>query len=306
MGDDVATQPRFSSLAAMVLATSGVAIGLGNVWRFPYMMAENGGSAFLLVYLVIVFALGIPALMAEWALGRHTRSGPADAFKAVGMPLAPLWSALLLLTIVMACSYYGVILAQVLASAAASGAALFVSDTAKSDDLLLNHTGSTMAFVVITAGVCCGCLHLGVTGGIERLSKIILPLCLALIVVLIVRALTLHGAGAGLRQYLEPKPEHLTAGTCLAALGQAFFSIGLGGTFMVVYGSYMRREDSIPAAAIGTALSDMFAALLAGLVVIPAAIALNVKLQSGPPLLFIDVREAGDVTFCRVDAGRRR
>ena len=125
----------------MVLATSGVAIGLGNVWRFPYMMAENGGAAFLVVYAIIVFTLGIPILMAEWALGRYARCGPAEAFRVVRMPGAPLWSVLLLITITMAASYYGVILAQVLAWAVASAVALVNPAADSTTSVLTNHLG---------------------------------------------------------------------------------------------------------------------------------------------------------------------
>jgi len=295
--DDVT--PRFSSLAAMVLATSGVAIGLGNVWRFPYMMAEHGGIVFLLVYLVIVFALGIPALMAEWALGRHAGGGPAQAFKTVGMPLAPLWSGLLLLTITMAASYYGVILGQVLAWATASATAA-ASDGADPTAMpLTTNPWCTLVFVILTAALGCGALGLGVTNGIERLSKVILPLCLMLVAVLIIRSLTLEGALDGLRQFLAPRPEKFTPQTVLAALGQAFFSIGLGGTLMVVYGSYMRRRDSIPVAAVGTALADLIAAVLAGMAVIPAVIALGVPMDAGPRLLFVVMPEV----FARMPLG---
>lgn len=270
----------------MIIATAGVAIGLGNIWRFPYMMAEYGGAVFLLVYLFIVVAMGIPALMVELALGRHTRSGPAGAFTRVNMPFGRFFSGMLLLTVLMGASYYGVVLAWVLAMATTHAGAIVTSASPQSFDVLTTQPGQQMLYIFITVLLSCTALFLGVRNGIERLSKIILPLCFVLFVSLICRSLSLEGAMAGLKQYLVPKPEAFKSTTALAALGQAFFSLGLGGTFMVMYGSYMNSRDAIPKAAIGTALADVTAALMAGLIIIPAVLALGIKLEAGPALMF--------------------
>ena len=273
----------------MIIATAGVAIGLGNIWRFPYMMMDYGGAAFLLVYLVIVFLIGIPALMAEWALGRHTRHGPMGAFAAVRMPGSSLISGVLLVTIFMACSYYGVILAQVLASAFEYSRHLVIARDAPVFDASKIGFWHTISFVAITAFLCCGALMFGVKRGIERLSMIALPVFFLMFVILIIRVLTLPGAMAALTDYLKPNMKAFQPTTFLAALGQAFFSMGLGGTLMVTYGSYMRREDAIPKAAVVTAMTDMLAAIMAGMIVIPAALALKVNLGGGGPNLFFVV-----------------
>lgn len=284
----------------MVLATAGVAIGLGNIWRFPYMMKEYGGAAFLLVYLVIVFAIGIPALMAEWALGRHTRCGPHGAFTAVKMPGGRLVAGVLILTIMMTASYYGVVLAWVLSFALNHAVATVSSTPPMSIVTLTSSFGLQMNYVVITVFLACGVLMFGVRSGIERMSKIVMPLFVILFLVLIVRSLTLPGAMDGLKTYLVPSTDAFKPSTFLAAMGQVAFSIGLGGTIMVMYGSYMRREDAIPKAAVGTALADVGAALLAGMIIIPAALALQVELNERPDLLLFDVMPQ---VFTRMPAG---
>jgi NSS family neurotransmitter:Na+ symporter len=281
-------QPRitFSSSLGTVLATAGVAIGLGNIWRFPYMMGEYGGSAFLLIYVAIIVAFGIPVLMAEWALGRHTRQGPIGAFQAAGVPGGRWVAAVLIFALFMAASYYGVVLAWVLGeSRVFVGAALGADDPTG----LRAVGGGVLAqyvYIFLTMGLACAVILLGVRGGIERASKLLMPLFFVLFVVLIVRTLTLDGAGAALASFLTVRFADLRPDTPLAALGQAFFSIGLGGTFMVAYGSYLRDEQAIPGAAIGTVLADLSAALMAGLIIVPAVIVLGHEMSGGPRLLF--------------------
>jgi NSS family neurotransmitter:Na+ symporter len=145
---------------------------------------------------------------------------------------------------------------------------------------------TNVAYLVVTVAMTCGVIALGVRRGIERLSVVALPVFFLLLVVLIARVLTLDGALAGLRVYLLPELENFTPQAGLAALGQAFFSLGLGGTMMITYGSYLRRESSIPATAIGTAAADVGAALLAGLIIVPAVIAFGLDLAGGPALMF--------------------
>ena len=276
----------FSSTWGTVLATAGVAIGLGNIWRFPYMMGKYGGVVFLLVYLAIVVAFGLPALMIEWSLGRHTRRGTWGAFERTGMPGGRFCSYLLLLTVTMAASYYGVVLAWVLYFGVAFAAAPMTSRIPPDFGALGGSVWTQALCVIATVGLGCAVLFFGVKRGIERISKLALPLFFVLFAVLIVRALTLDGAMAGLREFLKPQWGNFTGQTALAALGQAFFSLALGGTFMVVYGSYMRNKEDIPRSAVWTATADVTAALMAGLIVVPAALALGLPLDSGVPLMF--------------------
>ena len=279
-------QSTFTSAAGTVLATAGVAIGLGNIWRFPYMMGKYGGAVFLLVYLVIIVAFGIPALMAEWSLGRHTRRGTWAAFHRAGLPGAKWWSRLLLITVTMAASYYGVVLAYVLNLASASVAAGWRANPADPLPALSSEMSVRSIYVLITVLLSAAALGMGVKRGIERVSKVALPIFFAIFMILIVRVLTLEGAMDGLTRFLVPKWSDFTPATPLAAMGQAFFSLGLGGTFMVVYGSYMRSKENIPRTAMLTAGADVTAALMAGLIVMPAAFVFGIEPGSGPTLMF--------------------
>gem|GEM_PF-674919 len=286
---DPPTQPEqrdlFSGAWAAAIATAGVAIGLGNVWRFPYMMGQEGGGAFLALYLVLVAVLGVPALMAEWALGRATRRGPWGAYKQAGLPFATGFSLLILLTITMAASYYGVIVAKVLQDAVVYTARA-VTRTSDMGALATGADWLAPIFTVVTIALACGVDAMGMRKGVERLSKIALLLAAALLIALVVRAVTLPGAWAGVRILFVPRFEDITATTALKATGQVFFSLALGGMFMVAYGARMRDDTPIPRTAVATALADVVAALLAALIVIPAAVATGVAIDSGPALLF--------------------
>ena len=288
---DQDTRETFTSTWGTILATAGVAIGLGNIWRFPYMMGIFGGATFLIIYLFIVLAFGIPSLMAEWAVGRHTRRGPLGAFERAGMPGGRWWGYLLLLTVTMAVPYYSVVIGWVLYYAFLFLTSQPPTEPQAAFDSLVGRLGPQFICVVITLAASCLSLYFGVKNGIERVSKLVLPLFFLLFVVLMVRSLTLEGAMEGVRYYLLPRLDQFTSRTVLAAMGQAFFSLGLGGTFMVIYGSYMRREEQIPRTAVFTVLADVSAALLAGFIVVPAVFAFDIDMASGPSLLFVVMPE---------------
>lgn len=275
---------RFSSGWGSAMALIGVSVGLANVWRFPYMAGQYGGGAFVLLYLVMVVLLGAPALIAEWSLGRMTRGGPGTAFRAIGMPGGKFLGGLLFLTVFMAGSYYTVVVAQVLYYALPGGPIAdpeaFYADTFQG--ITLRNLGFT-ALVFIGMGVVAA---LGVRRGIERISRIAMPLAAGALVLVVLRSVTLPGAAEGLRYFLWPDFDRVTAATFLAALGQAFFSLSLGGTFFLAYGSYLPSRVSLRRLAGSTVAGDTGAALLGGLAVLPAAFALGVAPSSGPPLLF--------------------
>ena len=296
---DRTTNSIFSSGWGTVLAMVGVAIGLGNIWRFPYMMGRYGGSAFLVIYLVIVLAFGIPALMSEWSLGRRTRRGPWGAFGAAGLPAGRLWSSVILVTVVMAASYYAVVIGWVLQEAMAFMHAAVSARSAVSFSELTVGIPRQLLATGVTVLLGCTIIAFGVRGGIERASRIVIPVFFILFVVLIVRVLTLDGARDGLREFLEPRWENFSFDTALAALGQAVFSLGLGGMFMVRYGSYMNKTDPIPRQAVLTAGADTGAALMAGLIIVPAVFAFDLDLSAGPSLMF----EVMPEVFAKMPAG---
>ena len=276
----------FASSAGALFATAGVAIGLGNIWRFPYMMGRDGGVVFLLVYLFFALTVGAPMLMAEWTLGRETRRGPLGAYTRAGLRCGGFWGWLLVVTVVMSASYYGVVVARVL------HVAVEVARTAATGGPTPDHARLTAsiveqyAYLALSVGLGCGVLGLGVRRGVERLSTIAIPLFFLIFVALIGRALALPGGVEGLGAFLTPRWSDFEARDALSALGQVIFSLGLGGTFMVVYGSYMRPGTHLGRTAIGTTLADVAAALLAALLIVPAAASVGAPLSSGPPLMF--------------------
>ncbi len=296
------TAPRtlFSSRFGVLMTFMGVAVGLGNVWRFPYMAAAFGGGAFLLVYLLVLLLFGIPALMAELALGRMTRRGPMGAFTSIGMPMGRFVGWALFATIFMAVSYYTVIVGWVLRYFLVSVTAQIdtIQPSAFFDELLAGFAGQfvmTGIVLVMVAAV----LIMGVREGIERISKVGMPLLFVLLLVLIVRTLTLPGAGEGLRFYLTPDFSQIDKGVVVAALGQVFFSLSLGGTFLLTYASYLPSTTNLKTSAIVVGLGETAAAVLAGLVIVPAAVVFGLDLESGPPLTFIAVPSI----FAQMQAG---
>ena len=271
----------------------GVAVGLGNVWRFPYMVGQFGGAPFVLVYVLAVVLLGVPALIAEWTLGRQTRRGPVGAFAAAGLPWGRQAGWFFFVVVAAATAYYTNALGWVLYHALAellalagvtldAGAILPPSDGFSLRSFLLQAACTGMVIVACAAVL----LH-GLRSGIERASKLIVPTLLGIILLLVVRALTLPGAWQGVQWYLlKFEPGALTGRVVVAALGQAFFSLSLGGTFMVVYGSYLKERDDLRANSVWTASGDLIAGLLAGLVIIPVVIAMGLQPGQGPGLLF--------------------
>lgn len=281
------TRESFSSTLGLILTTVGVAVGLGNIWRFPYMMGNFGGSSFLMVYLIAVVMIGIPALMTEWTLGRYTQRGPIGAYERVGMKGGKWWGYLLLLAIVGGMSYYPVVIGWVLF--------FFLKFTlndvsAITSDSFSNLTGSfptQFGCAFISMFLVCACLYFGVTKGIERASKWITPIFFILFVYLIYRILSLDGAMQGLENIFAVNWDKFTPGTILAAMGQALYSLGVGGTIMVIYGSYMKQSTNIPKAAMWTASMDVTAAMMATILIIPAVAVIGADMASGPPLMFI-------------------
>lgn len=293
MASESGARSLFSSRLAALAAMVGVAIGLGNFWRFPYMVGRYGGAAFVVFYLVAVVAIGVPGLMAEWALGRRTRRGPVGAFQVAAVPGGRQIGWFFFAVVLAATAYYSVAVGWVLAFAVgAAGTALGLPWDASAvlppeRGLDAGSLGLQLLFTGAVIGACVLVLLRGVRGGIERASRLFVPLLFVILVALIVRGLTLPGAGAGLDWYLfKFRPGDLTGTVMLAAIGQAVFSLALGGTFMVVYGSYLDRTDDLRRNAAWTATADTAAGLLAGLAIFPAVFALGLEPAAGPGLIF--------------------
>ncbi len=287
------TRETFASRFGTLMTIIGVAIGLGNVWRFPYMVGKFGGAAFVLFYAVISVAIGIPALMAEFALGRHTRRGPVGAFAAGGLPFGKQVGWFFFCIVIAATGYYSAVIGWVLYYAIGQVAAALHLPFDAAAILPPDHGFVAKSFLlqlVCTGVVIVACALIvlkGVRSGIERASKIIMPVMFTALVVLTVRSLTLPGAMEGVRWYiLKFRFADLTPNVMMASLGHMMFSLSLGGTFMVVYGSYLGAKESVASPAIWTVIGDTGSSLLAGLAIIPAVFAFGLEPTSGPGLIF--------------------
>jgi NSS family neurotransmitter:Na+ symporter len=271
----------------------GVAVGLGNVWRFPYMVGKFGGAAFVLLYLVFALGIGLPALMAEWSLGRHTRRGTVGAFERAGLPGGWALGWLFFGTVTAATAYYTNAIGWVVYHGL-SGAVGIVGLSLQGGDILPPPSGFQIrpfilqllftSTVLIAAVVV---LLRGLRSGIEKASAILTPLLFLGLLLIIARSVTLPGAGEGLHWFiLKFEISDITPGVALAALGQVIFSLALGGTFMVVYGSYLNPDDDLGRTAVWTVAGDTAAGLLAGLAIFPAVMALGMEPGRGPALIF--------------------
>ncbi len=282
----------FGSKLGVLATMVGLAVGLGNVWRFPYMVGEFGGAAFVLLYLVIAALVGVPALMGEWSLGRHTRHGTLGAYERIGVP-GGRWVGRILCGIVwVAVAYYTNAIGWVAYHAvgyAAAGVGMEVETSA----ILPPETGFSpkslglqLFFTALVLGMEAAVILKGVRAGIERVSTIVTPVLFLTLIVIMVRSLTLPGAGEGVVWLLAFDLADVTPTVVVAALGQVVFSVGLGGTLMLVYGSYLADEADIQSAAMWTVIGDTGAGLLAGLAIFPAVFAFGLEPSSGPGLLF--------------------
>jgi NSS family neurotransmitter:Na+ symporter len=242
----------WGSRLGFVLAAAGSAIGLGNIWKFPIETGQNGGAAFVFVYLICVFSIGIPVMIAELALGRKTGSNPVGAYKKLVPKSAwKMVGGLGVVTGLMILSAYAVVAGWILkyiwfaVTGAFSGksaeaiSGIFAESTANGWQSILFF----VFFLALTAGVVAG----GVQGGIERASRTLMPILLLLLILLCIRSVTLPGAGAGVAFYLKPDFSKLDFDVIMAALGQAFFSLSLGMGTMITYGSSTRGSRSSPA-----------------------------------------------------------
>ncbi|MCB9280914.1 MAG: sodium-dependent transporter [Lewinellaceae bacterium] len=281
------TDNQYGSRLGAILTMIGVAVGLGNVWRFPYMMGAYGGSAFLLIYLLFTLALAFPALLTEMLAGRNSGSSTLTAYanlfgnrwgKAIGY--------LLILAVTVAGSYYVVVVANVFFSAGFSIIRGFSADHNPGYHALLADSALQYGVVVLTVVAALYVAHRGLKKGIERISRIIMPFFLLAVLYMIVYAWTLPGALAKVRQFLAPDFSAVGPREVFAALGQAFYSIGLGGTFVVVYASYIGESRDIPRIGVFTCLGDLGASLLVSLFLVPATLVMGMQMDAGPSLIF--------------------
>lgn len=290
----------FGSKLAIVLATAGSAVGLGNIWRFPFMTGQNGGAAFILVYFACVVLLGIPGMVSEFIIGRRAHSNAAKAYGSIAGPGWRCIGYLGILTSTIILGFYAVVAGWCLQYLYASLAGQLNGDAAYVVDYFKTFSGDpvrpclwAIAFVLITHFV----VARGVNEGIERASKLLMPLLLILLVILVGASCLLPGAGAGIEFLLKPDFSKVSANVFLDALGQAFFSLSLGTACLCTYASYFKSDTNLLRSATQIALLDSGIAILAGLMIFPAAFSVGIQPDSGPSLIFITLPNVFQLAF---------
>jgi NSS family neurotransmitter:Na+ symporter len=295
---------HFATNIGIILATAGSAVGLGNIWRFPYLVGEDGGAAFILVYLVCVILLGIPGMVAEFIVGRHGAANAVRAYGIVGGKKG--WRGIGLLGVITSTiilGFYAVVagwcLQYFFASLAnqihggSSGAALYFKQFSSS---AIAPAALAVVFILITHLV----VTKGVRHGIERVSKLLMPLLFILLIVIVIASCSLNGSMEGIRFLFHPDVSKITTDVVLDALGQAFFSLSLGTACLCTYASYFGRQTNLMKSASQITLIDTLIAILAGLMIFPAAFSVGVKPDAGPSLIFITLPNVFEVAFANV------
>jgi NSS family neurotransmitter:Na+ symporter len=278
---------QFTGRLAVVLAMAGSAIGLGNIWRFPYLVGQNGGAAFILVYILACALLAIPVFLSECVIGRRSGSSTFGAMRKLAPGSNYRWAGLVtVITPVLLLSFYSVVGGWSVDYLLKACTLRFTQDSAGVFEELLSSTWEPIfmhtAFMVGTAIV----ILLGVKKGIERFTKVTMPLLFILIIIIVVFGLTLPGAGKGVEYLVKPDFTKITPSVITSAMGQAFFSMSLGVGTILTYASYVSKEENLMVSAGGTAVFDLLFAVLAGFAVMPAVFAAGIQPGQGPGLLF--------------------
>lgn len=289
---ELPVRDNFSSKLGVIAAAAGSAVGLGNIWRFPYVAGENGGGAFLLIYLGFIFAIGFPVMLAELTIGRRAQRNALGSFKklAPGKP----WYLIGLMGIVaafMILAFYSTIAGwtlEYLVQAFSNGFAGKSSEQLK-ESFEVFRSGTfrpllwQLVFMFLTAFI----IYKGVKHGIEKYTKILMPVLVVLIIVVCIRSLTLDGAKEGMAFLFKPDFSKITWPVILDALGQAAFSLSIGMGTLITYGSYIRKDTNLPTTALQVTAADTIIAILAGVMIFPAVFAFNIDPAEGSGLVFI-------------------
>lgn len=292
---------NFGSKIGVILATAGSAVGLGNVWRFPYVAGENGGAAFIFIYLVCIFLMGVPIMLCEFMIGRHAQANTARAYTMLSNGKAWKYVGYLgVLTGSLILSYYCVVSGWTLqyvfgavAGNMSGGKEYFQQYFADFSTHPVKPIMWTILFVLIAHFI----IIRGVQSGIERASKAMMPLLFILLIVLVVCSLCLPGARKGVEFLFKPDFSKVTDKTFLEALGQAFYSLSIAMGCLCTYASYFARMTRLTRSALQIAGIDTVVAILSGLLIFPAAMSVGVEPDSGPSLIFITLPNVFEQAF---------
>lgn len=282
----------FSSRFGALVAMAGSAVGLGNLWRFPYLVGENGGAAFIIVYILLSFLICLPIFVSEFVIGRRSQKNAYAAFRDLSGGSAWRWIGLITVIVpLIVLSYYSVIGGWSVEYLIKSLTLSFTGDTSQGEmsSMFAEFTSSTWtpllchtAFLLATTLI----VVVGIKDGIEKFSKVMMPVLFAIVIMIAVYSLTLPGAGKGVEYLFRPDFSKIDGQSIAAALGQAFFSLSLGFGTILTYASYVSKKENIMLQSTATAVSDLSFALVAGIAIMPAVFAFGLDPQSGPGLVF--------------------
>ena len=283
----------FTGKLGFVLSAAGASVGLGNIWRFPYLAAKYGGGAFLLVYIILALTFGYTMIIAETAIGRSTQKSPVSAFSFYSKsPLAKTGGWLNAIVPMLICPYYSVIggwVCKYLYAFLTTDMDKITSDTFFTD--FITNGGSAELWFCVFLCLTLAIIYMGVENGIERVSKIMMPILLVLAVVISVYTITRPGAMDGVAYLLIPHPENFSWMTVVSAMGQMFYSLSIAMGILITFGSYMKKDVSIEDSTRQVEFFDTAIAILAGMLIIPAVFAFSggdpEHLKAGPSLMFV-------------------
>lgn len=285
----MAVRGGFSSKLGFVAAAAGSAVGLGNIWQFPYVAGENGGAAFLMVYVCWIFLIGLPIMVGEVAVGRHTAANPYGAYKKLGGKSWAMVGLFGILCGVMILSFYNVVAGWAFGYFVQLSFGGLLEET-DFTGYFYNYTADysdnfvySLVFMIVTAFI----VYRGVQKGIEGTSKILMPTLFVILILIIIYGLTLPNAMDGVSFYLLPDFSLINGATVYSALGQAFFSLSLGMGALITYGSYIGKSDNIINSATLVTVADTLVAFLAGLMIFPLVFSQGQSPSEGPGLVFI-------------------
>jgi len=286
------TREAWGSRFGFVLAAAGSAVGLGNIWKFPYIAGENGGAAFIFIYLICIAIIGFPVLIGEILIGRTTQKNPVGAFAA--LTHSKLWVSIGFMGVIagfLILSFYSVIGGWTIGYVVETirGSLSNFNNPEEAGALfgeLVGNVGWGLGFHTLFFGLVIGIVIRGVQGGIERSSKIMMPILLSILVILIIRGVTLEGASKGLAFLWVPDWSKITGQAVLIALGHAFFTLSLGMGAMLTYGSYMSKQDNVVSSAALIVFLDTAIAIMAGVAIFTAVFASGLDPAAGPGLIF--------------------
>ena len=282
----------FGSKLGVIMATVGCAVGLGNIWRFPYMIGQNGGAAFLAIYIICIILLGLPVMLSEFFIGRYTRKNAAGAFKV----LAPgtKWSLIGyngVLASFLILGFYSVvagwtleyIIQAVTGSLSDKDPEVFAQDIKLFSTEIFRPILWTVTFIGLTHFIVVS----GVKEGIERTSKVMMPILFLILLALCIRSVTLPNASEGLYFLFKPDFSKITSAVVLSAMGQAFFSLSIGMGCLITYSSYFSKDTKMQITALQVTILDTLVAVMAGIMIFPAVFSFGIAPTAGPELVFI-------------------